>query len=228
MINDAIATPGPATKATVGEIAASLAGATAVFRHHKIDFCCGGNVSIEEAAAKRGMDPAVLEAALAELAQTPPDAPTESGALVDHIIDRYHNTHRAELPELVRLARRVEAVHRDHPDAPAGLAAALAQATIDLEDHMQKEEQILFPAIRDGFKGALDGPIMVMRHEHDDHARTIRVLQTLTHSYQPPQDACRSWQALYNGVEKLVTDLTEHIHLENNVLFPRYQTPRKT
>ncbi len=226
MINEANTTRSAPAKATVGEIAASLAGATAVFRRHKIDFCCGGNVSLDEAAAKRGLDPAVLEAALAALAQTPPDAPTESVALVDHIIERYHNTHRAELPELVRLARRVESVHRDHPEAPTGLADALAQATVELEDHMQKEEQILFPAIQDGFAGALDGPIMVMRHEHDDHARTIRVLQTLTHSYQPPQDACRSWQALYNGVEKLVTDLTEHIHLENNVLFPRYQTPR--
>lgn len=228
MISETITTRSPAAKATVGEIAATLAGATAVFRRHKIDFCCGGNVSLDEAAGKRGIDPAVLEAALAELAQTPPDAPTESEALVDHIVERYHNTHRAELPELVRLARRVEAVHRDHPEAPAGLADALAQATVDLEDHMQKEEQILFPAIRGGFKGPLDGPIMVMRHEHDDHARTIRVLQTLTHSYQPPQDACRSWQALYNGVEKLVTDLTEHIHLENNVLFPRYLTVRGT
>lgn len=228
MINEATTTHIPAGKLSVGEIAASLAGATAVFRRHKIDFCCGGNVSLDEAAAKRGLDPAVLEAALAALAQTPPDAPMESRALVDHIIERYHNTHRAELPELVRLARRVESVHRDHPEAPAGLADALAQATVDLEDHMQKEEQILFPAIRDGFTGALDGPIMVMRHEHDDHARTIRVLQTLAHSYQPPQHACRSWQALYNGVEKLVTDLTEHIHLENNVLFPRYQAPSRT
>lgn len=219
-------TPGLGSGPTVGEIAARLAGATAVFRRYKIDFCCGGNVSIDEAAASRGIDPAVVRASLAELEQTPPDAPTGSAALVDHIIARYHETHRAELPELIRLSRKVEAVHRDHPEAPAGLADALAQVAIDLEDHMVKEEQILFPAIRNGFKGALDGPIMVMRHEHDDHAKTIRALQTLTHSYEPPADACRSWQALYNGVEKLVTDLTEHIHLENNVLFPPFQSAR--
>ena len=211
---------------TVGEIAARLAGATAVFRRHKIDFCCGGNVPLDEAASKRGVDPAIVRAALAGLAQTPPDAPAESAALVDHIISRYHDTHRVELPELVRLARRVESVHREHPDVPAGLADTLAQALRDLDDHMLKEEQILFPAIRNGFKSALDGPIMVMRHEHDEHARTIRSLQSLTHSYEPPVDACRSWQALYKGVEKLVTDLTEHIHLENNVLFPRFQSVR--
>lgn len=211
---------------TVGEIAARLAGATAVFRRHKIDFCCGGNVPLDEAAAKRGVDPVTVRAALAGLAQTPPDAPAESAALVDHIISRYHDTHRVELPELVRLARRVETVHREHPDVPTGLADTLAQALRDLDDHMLKEEQILFPAIRNGLKSALDGPIMVMRHEHDDHARTIRSLQSLTHSYEPPVDACRSWQALYKGVEKLVTDLTEHIHLENYVLFPRFQSVR--
>lgn len=208
---------------TVGEIAATLAGASAVFRRNKIDFCCGGNVPLDEAARQRGIDPAMILAELAELAQVAPDAPQHSVELVDYIVARYHDVHRRELPELIRLARHVEAVHREHEAVPAGLADVLETAREELEDHMQKEEQILFPAIRSGYKGSLFGPITVMRHEHDSHAVIIRELQTRTHGFVPPESACRSWQALYKGVEKLVTDLTEHIHLENNVLFPRFE-----
>lgn len=209
---------------TVGEIAASLAGATAIFRRHKIDFCCGGNVPLAEAAEKKGVDPETLLAQLSDLAGAPSEAPTESGALAVFIVKRYHETHRRELPELIKLARRVEAVHREHEGVPAGLADVLAQAAYELEDHMQKEEQVLFPAIMSGYQGPLDGPITVMRHEHDGHAVAIRAMQTLTYGFELPPGACRSWQALYTGVEKLVEDLTEHMHLENNVLFPRFES----
>ena len=139
---------------TVGEIASALAGATAVFRKHKIDFCCGGAVSLDEASHKRGVDPAAVRRDLDALARKSPDAPTESTALCDHIVDRYHDVHRRELPELIKLARRVEAVHRDHSLAPKGLADALEAVLEDLLDHMTKEERILFPAIRDGFAGS--------------------------------------------------------------------------
>ncbi|HMN38135.1 MAG TPA: iron-sulfur cluster repair di-iron protein [Hyphomicrobium sp.] len=208
---------------TVGEIAATLAGATAIFRRHKIDFCCGGNVPLDEAAQSRGVKPEVLRAELAELAQASPDVPDDPVALVDHIVARYHDVHRRELPELTRLARRVEAVHRAHEAVPAGLADVLEAAQQELEEHMQKEEQIIFPAIRSGYRGTLFAPIKVMRHEHDGQARIIHALQACCHDFDLPEDACRSWQALYAGVEKLVTDLTEHIHLENNILFPRFE-----
>jgi len=207
----------------VGDIAARLPGATALFRRHKIDFCCGGGVSLGEAAAKLGVDVAELDSALADLAIKTPDAPQESAQLVAHILTRYHETHRRELPELARLARRVEAVHRDHAQALAGLAEMIDRATVDLGSHMNKEEQILFPAMQTGYQGSLDMPIRVMRHEHNQHAEIIRGLETLTQGFAPPDDACCSWQALYTGVEKFVTDLTEHIHLENNILFPRFE-----
>jgi len=208
---------------TVGDVAAHLAGATAVFRRHKIDFCCGGKVSLAEAAAKRGADAGAIAAELAALDAARPDVPQETPALVDHIITRYHETHRRELPELVKLAQRVESVHRDRPDSPAGLADLLSAAEGELGEHMAKEEQILFPAMQQGYKGSLDMPIRVMRHDHDQHTVMIRSLQAITRDYAPPEDACRSWQALYNGVEKFVTDLTQHIHLENNILFPRFE-----
>lgn len=208
---------------SVGEIAATLAGATAVFRRYKIDFCCSGNVPLDEAARARGVDPDTILSELAELAQGDPDAPREAVALVDHIVARYHDVHRRDLPELLRLARRVEAVHRDHEAVPAGLADALAMAQDELESHMQKEEQIIFPAIRSGYQGSLFVPMKVMRHEHDGHGDIIRGLQMRCHGFDLPHDACRSWQALYTGVEKFVTELTEHIHLENNVLFPQFE-----
>jgi regulator of cell morphogenesis and NO signaling len=208
----------------VGEIAATLAGATAIFRKHKIDFCCGGNVPIIEALSQKDLDAGLVLGELQALAAKPPEAPSETIALIEHIVRRYHDVHRTELPELIKLAKRVEAVHRDHADVPAGLADILETALEDLGDHMQKEELILFPAMRDGMVGMLDGPISAMREDHDDHALTIRSLQEITHGYQPPSGACRSWQALYQGVDKLVTDLTEHMHLENNVLFPRFDS----
>jgi regulator of cell morphogenesis and NO signaling len=210
----------------VGDIAANVAGATALLRKYKVDFCCGGEARLAEAAAQRGINIDNLEEALSVLASSPPEAPQESAALVAHIKSRFHDVHRRELPELVKLARRVEAVHRQHPRVPHGLADLLERASTELEDHMAKEEQVLFPAMQAGFTGSLDMPIFVMRKEHNSHAELIHGLENLTGGFVLPEDACRTWQALYLGVEKLVTDLTEHIHLENNVLFPRFEKRR--
>jgi regulator of cell morphogenesis and NO signaling len=208
---------------TVREIASTLAGATAVFRKHKIDFCCGGATSLDEAADKCGVDPATICAELDALPQNSPDVPAESPALCDHIVQRYHDVHGRELPELIRLARWVEAVHRDHPLAPKGLADALAAVLDNLLDHMTKEERILFPAVRERYAGSLFGPIAVMRHEHNHHGEEVRAIEALAHGFRPPQDACNSWRALYSGLDKFAGDLAEHIHLENNVLFPRFE-----
>jgi uncharacterized protein DUF542 len=129
---------------TVGEIASTLAGATVVFRKHKIDFCCGGALSLDEAASRRSVNPAVVRRELDALARKPPDIPTDSAALCDHLVERYHDVDRHDLPEFVRLARRVESVHRDHPLAPRGLADALEAISENLLDHMTKERKILF------------------------------------------------------------------------------------
>ncbi|WP_270936945.1 iron-sulfur cluster repair protein YtfE [Falsiroseomonas oryzae] len=204
---------------SLGEIATSLPGATAVFRRHKLDFCCGGQAVLADAAG-----PDRLPAIAAELAALDrPDAeePQDDATLVRLILDRYHAVHRAEVPELVRLARRVEAVHRDHPDAPRGLAALLERILYEMEAHMQKEEQGLFPMILAGQRH-LAMPISIMRDEHDDHGERLREIEALTQGHVPPAGACNSWRALYAGTRKFADDLMEHIHLENNVLFPRY------
>ncbi len=105
---------------------------------------------------------------------------------------------------------------------PRGLADLLERMSTELQQHMAKEELILFPAMKQSTAAGLDMPIARMRHEHDDHGAHLRELDRLTNGVTVPADACRTWQALYAGLAKLTDDLMEHIHLENNVLFPRF------
>jgi len=210
---------------TVGQIAAQLPGASGVFRRFGIDFCCHGDVPLAEAANRRNLDLGALETALSALdPAAAPDAPQDTGALIDHIQTRYHATHRQQIPELIELSRKVEAVHANHPEVPRGLSDALHRIWGELEVHMKKEELVLFPAMRRQAADRLAVPISEMRHDHDDHGAFLDQVAQLTHDYTPPQDACRSWQALYAGAAQLKADLMEHIHLENNVLFPRFET----
>jgi regulator of cell morphogenesis and NO signaling len=208
---------------TVGEIAATLPGATAIFRRHKLDYCCGGDVALAEAAARRGAPLDAIEAELGALAPALAETPEETDDIIDLIETRYHAVHRQELPELIGLARRVEAVHRDSPEAPLGLAALLTSMERELLDHMAKEEQILFPMMRRGGHPMITGPIDVMRHEHDGHGEHLRALEEITRGHEPPEDACNSWRALYAGTRKLAEDLMTHMHIENNILFPRFE-----
>jgi regulator of cell morphogenesis and NO signaling len=206
----------------VADIAATLPGATQVFRKHKIDFCCGGQVPLAETTAARSGSLADIEAELAALETDTAAAPQSSEELIEHILERYHDTHRAELPELIRLAARVEDRHAGNAVVPDGLHAALVELATAMEEHMQKEEQILFPLMRSGGHPMIAGPIGRMRHEHDEHGERLENLVNLAHGFDLPEEACSTWRALYAGVRKLVDDLHEHVHLENNVLFPRY------
>jgi regulator of cell morphogenesis and NO signaling len=210
---------------TLADIASTLPGATALFRAEKLDFCCGGKVPLAEAMSAKQKDPGELTAkleALAAQAQSS-DEPEDVDGMIDMILTRFHETHRREVPELVKLARRVEAVHRDNPAVPAGLADFLEHIGRELDSHMQKEEQILFPMMRTGGHPMISGPISVMLSEHDDHGENLRKLEALTNDFTPPDDACTTWRALYAGARKLTDDVMEHIHTENNKLFPRFE-----
>lgn len=206
----------------IGAIAAELPGASAIFRRHKLDFCCGGGVSLADAAAKCAVPLAEIEDSLRSLVAGPADLPGTTGGLIAHIVTRYHETHRRELPELITLARRVERVHADRPEVPAGLADLLTEMEHELGAHMAKEEGVLFPMLRAGGNPMIGMPISVMRAEHDAHGAQLRELARLTGDHVPPDGACNSWRALYTGTRKLEADLMEHIHLENNVLFARF------
>jgi len=209
---------------SLADIAASVPGATRIFRRSKLDFCCGGRVSLADAAAAKGLALPELESELGAIAALalPAERPEATDDLIALLEGRYHAVHRRELPELVRLARRVEAVHCDRPAAPHGLANRLERIVGELEDHMHKEEQILFPLMRRGGHPMISQPIFVLTAEHDDHGEHLRELERLTGEFQVPDDACTTWRALYAGVEKFAEDLVDHIHIENNVLFPRF------
>jgi regulator of cell morphogenesis and NO signaling len=147
----------PLRTRTVGDIAAAVPGATEVFRRFKLDFCCGGDVALDAAAREHGIDVMDVERALNELYKMDQPAPTslESGELIDHILTRYHEIHRRELPELISLSRRVQAVHAGHPKVPTGLADVLQHMLGELEVHMKKEELILFPAMDHPGEGSM-------------------------------------------------------------------------
>lgn len=141
--------------------------------------------------------------------------------LIRHIISRYHDTHRAQLPELIQLARKVELVHAASPDCPVGLADSLEDLQQELESHMMKEEQILFPLILRGAYGQAQGPISVMRFEHGQHGQSMDDILVLTHDMTVPDDACGTWRGLYAGLVRFRNDLTNHIRLEDGVLFTK-------
>ena len=209
---------------SLGSLAVQIPGATAVFRKLKLDFCCGGQQSLQKACADKQLD---VDTVLGEIRalqhqQPMPSAPS-AAELIEHILGRYHEVHRQQLPELIRMARRVEAVHRDHPLVPRGLADHLETMEQELLEHMAKEEQILFPLLKQGGHPMVVHPIGVMRHEHVSHGAQIERLAALTAQHQPPGDACNTWRALYAGTARLTEDLIEHIHLENNLLFPAFE-----
>lgn len=213
---------------SVGHLAATLAGASRVFHRFGVDFCCGGGVALKDACERRAV--AVDEVVAALEAESARSAALDDfndwsdqplGALIDFLLERFHAGHRAELPRLIEMAAKVERVHADKPACPTGLTAHLERMLEELEDHMQKEEQILFPLIQSGRGRMAFGPVSVMEQEHQDHGQNLARLRAFAHDFTAPPEACGTWLALYLGLAELEEELMHHIHLENNVLFPR-------
>lgn len=207
----------------LGQLARTIPGATRVFHEYNLDFCCGGKQSLRQAAEQKALDPAAIEGRLLALGSGDGDSRdwtrSSPAELIDHILVRYHDRHREQLPELIRLASKVEQVHGDRADCPVGLADLLRGMQQELESHMRKEEQVLFPLLARGHAAMAEGPITVMRMEHDDHGQALQALAALTHDITLPRAACNTWRALYLGLAAFRADLMEHIHLENNILF---------
>lgn len=210
---------------SLSELAVAHPVASRVFHRHGLDFCCHGRRSLAEACVEKGLDAASVLRELAEATASSSAAERWDrrplAELVDHILTAYHAVHRSEVRRLLAMARKVERVHRDKPSCPNGVADLLADMEETLGLHMLKEEEILFPMIRSGAGAMAGAPVRVMEREHVEHGRDLESLRRRTDDFTPPPEACETWRALYLGLEQLERDLLEHIHLENNVLFPR-------
>lgn len=203
---------------SVVELAATMPGATSVFRSFRFDFCCMLEQTLAEMAAAHDTEVAAVEAALTALPAAP-DAtrPRKLEPLIGHILARYHTVHRQELPELARLAAEVEGRHHGHPDVPFGLAGVLQELTHVLDDHMGKEEADLFPRLRRVEPGS-GTALLELRIDHARLEAYLCCLETLTAGHRPPADACATWRRLYVGTAKLVEDLIRHRYLESDTL----------
>ncbi len=221
---------------SVGEYVVLRPSRARVFERLDIDYCCGGKESLARACEKRGLDPRVVLAALEREAAKPSTVEERDWSrvplaeLADHIESEHHSYLREELPRLSSMIARLVEVHgRQHPELQRcrDVFDALWR---ELEPHMAKEEQVLFPMIRDlgasatlpDFPcGSLRNPIRVMEREHDGAALALSRLRELSGDYTPPDDACNTYRATLAGLAELEADLHRHIHKENNILFPR-------
>jgi regulator of cell morphogenesis and NO signaling len=228
------------TEMTVRDVAMELPQSTRIFEQLKIDYCCGGDNSLAQACASAGVDVDNLIEMLAEVTQSTSqdsvlDFQTASlTELISHIVDTHHVFTKSELDRLQSLADKVLAAHGgNHPEL-VHLGELLTHLSADLKPHMFKEELILFPyiiamtAAADQNLGApvapfgtVNNPIRMMMREHDTAGEILRELRSLTSDYKVPDDACASYQTLYQALENLEADLHQHIHLENNILFPK-------
>jgi len=215
------------TETRVGKLAAEHPLATRVFARHGIDYCCGGGRPLGEVCNEKGLDTTtVLEEIEEELKQ--PGASMERwdraplGDIIAHILHAYHRPLREELPRLQGMARKVLDVHGENDPARfKRIVSVLDALKLETDSHMMKEEQVLFPMIQSGSGTMAGGPISVMEHEHDDVGAALRELRDLTNDYTVPEAACNTWRALWHGLAALETEFHQHIHLENNILFPR-------
>jgi len=210
---------------TLGDLVTENPAAAKVFYRHGLDFCCGGQQSLTGACAAEGLAAedvlSEIEGLSAEPTVSIPWKTRPLAELVAHIVEHYHASLRTEIPRLIDLARQVEHAHADKADSPAGLADLLVQVQGAVESHLAKEEQILFPLILAGRGTTAHMPIQVMVQEHEDHGQNLARIRQITNNLSVPEHACTTWRELYRSLEQLERELMDHIHLENNNLFPR-------
>ncbi len=221
----------PMADRTVGTLVAEHPNLSRVFQAHDIGFCCQGKRTVREACERKGVPVEEIIADLEkEKAGTPPPsenpAQLEPGDLAEYIVEVHHGFLRRELPRIHAMAQRVAEVHGGHTPSLIEIHKVFTEMAQELAEHAVKEEQVLFPAISrlDAGQAAgvdVEGPVDCMMEEHEETEAALNRLRELTHSYQPPEDACNTYRALFAGLADLESDTRTHIHLENNVLFPR-------
>jgi regulator of cell morphogenesis and NO signaling len=221
---------------TVAEIATATPETIRVFQQHHIDFCCGGKIPLDAACKARGLDLDLiltdLQSALTPAAAQPNWANASLKALVEHIQNRYHEPLRAELPRLGAMLDKVVSRHGEQlPGLLVPLLQTFARLQRELLEHMGKEDRVLFPFIIALASGGqtfvadaeerLKMPIGMMEADHEDAGAALAFIRETTGGYAPPEWACPTFRGLYYGLAQLETEMHMHVHLENNILFPR-------
>lgn len=221
----------------VGQLVAQRPSRACLFEELAIDYCCGGKISLEEACRSKNLDVEEVVARLAaidskeiQFAETDWNK-ADLADLVDHIISTYHQPLKKELSRIEQLAQKVARVHGENHPEMTQVLDIFSRFKAQLELHMQKEEMVLFPGIKAmettgtpqifGCGGGIEHPIDVMTQEHDDAGETLKELRRLTEGYAPPADACGTFKVLLWSLAQLESQMHEHVHLENNILFPR-------
>lgn len=220
----------------VGQLVAQSPARACVFEELKIDYCCGGNVSLEEACLKQKLDVEQVLQKLRAVDQKDNDnekdwTKADLRDLVDHIITAYHQPLRQELTRISQLAEKVSRVHGGNHPEMVEVLNIFNHCKAQLELHMQKEEMVLFPGIKAmeatgtpqifGCGGGIEHPIEVMTQEHDDAGEALGAMRRLTDNYTPPADACGTFKVLLYSLAQFESEMHQHVHKENNILFPR-------
>jgi len=227
------------TTQTVRDIAMENRAAVRVFEKYGIDYCCGGRVPLAEACAARNLnvDEVIASLGTTAAASTPGDrdwVKESLASLTAHIVDAHHAYVTREVPRLNELAAKVVNRHGDTREELPVLQSKLAELGEELISHQGKEEVVLFPYIgkleryasgngtqpRNCF-GSISHPIAMMTKDHEIAGNLMAEIRNLSQDYRPPEGACPTFRAFYAGLEEFEQDLHQHIHLENNILFPR-------
>lgn len=220
---------------TVGELVRAVPSRSRIFENLGIDYCCGGKKPLAEVCRTKNLDPATVIAMLAALNGAPetsavsPDAMSLS-ELCDHIEFVHHGYLKEELPRLDFMTRKVAAVHGDHEPRLLEVRRVFETFNAEMTTHTREEDETVFPAIRqleaaNGDKAAvasgLKAAFAKLESEHDSAGAALEQFKALTDSYTPPDWACNTFRALYDGLAQLEKNMHQHVHKENNVLFPR-------
>jgi regulator of cell morphogenesis and NO signaling len=226
------------TSTTVGDIVAADYRAAGILDRFGIDFCCGGKRTFAEACAVARLDPGAVGAELEKLSDRSettdvPDGSWPVDALADYIVRRHHGYVREQLPVIDGHLAKLVAVHGERHPELTQIAAHFAELASELRSHMMKEEHVLFPYLQQlsasaeygleapaGRFGSVSNPIRMMEAEHRYAGDELAVIREMTSNYAVPSDGCTTYQICYQELAAFDADLRQHIHLENNILFP--------
>lgn len=218
---------------TVGEIVADDFRTASIFKNSGIDFCCGGKQSISDACREKGIDPAGLEMQIRELKLAPlsPSQDFNNWApdfLCDYIVNTHHKYVIKTLPELMFYTQKIADVHGDHHPELVEIASIFSQINDELLQHLNKEESVLFPAIKKAVSDSdtikrkiIASEIERMSGEHDFAGGAMDKINVISKNYALPEDACNTYRVAFQLLEQFEDDLHVHVHLENNILYPK-------